>query len=110
MAKIDLAQGVHGSVFGSREDGVTDFMDENGNFGRVQNIDGILRDNHADLMEDRFKGFRIAPTYRKVASIPVAVIDIAAAQGIDLLHDPDAMRQFLNDPDNRAFRTTNERL
>ncbi len=39
-----------------------------------------------------------------------AVTDIAAAQGIDLLHDPDAMRQFLNDPDNRAFRTTNERV
>ena len=39
-----------------------------------------------------------------------AVADIAAAQGLDILNDPDAMRRFLNDPDNRAFRTTLERV
>ena len=47
---------------------------------------------------------------RRVASIPVAVVDIAAAQGLDILGDPEAMRKFLNDPDNRAFRTTLERV
>ncbi len=39
-----------------------------------------------------------------------AVIGIAAAQGNDLLNYPDAMRQFLNAPDDRAFRTTIERV
>ena len=57
---------------------------------------------------DHFKGFRLAPTFRKVASIPVAAVDIAKAQGLDILNDPDDMRKFLNDPMNKAFRTTNE--
>ena len=30
------------------------------------------------------------------------------AQGLDILNNPDDMRKFLNDPMNRAFRTTNE--
>ena len=34
----------------------------------------------------------------------------AMAQGLDILNDPDAMRHFLNDPANRAFRTTLERV
>ena len=37
-----------------------------------------------------------------------AVADMAAAQGPDILNDQGAMRKFLNDPDNRAFRTTLE--
>ena len=106
MSKLDLK----GSVLQSRADGVTDYLDGEGNFARVQRIDGILAANHAEQMDDRFHGFRKAPTFRRVASIPVAVIDIARAQGIDLLNDPDAMRRFLNDPDNLAFRTTLERV
>ncbi len=39
-----------------------------------------------------------------------AVADMAAAQGLDILNDPEAMRKFLNDPDNRAFRTTLEKV
>ena len=39
-----------------------------------------------------------------------AVVDIAAAQGLDILGDPEAMRKFLNAPDNRACRTTLERV
>ena len=45
---------------------------------------------------------------RELASTPRR--DMAAAQGLDILNDPDAMRRFLNDPDNRAFRTTLERV
>ena len=48
--------------------------------------------------------------FRKVASIPIAVFDIALHQGYDLLNDPDALKRFLNDPENRAFRTTLERV
>jgi hypothetical protein len=40
----------------------------------------------------------------------VTVVDIAKAQGLDLLNNPDHLKIFLNDPDNRAFRTTLERV
>ena len=55
-------------------------------------------------------GFRPAPVFRRVASIPLAVVDIAKAQGLDLLRDPEALRRFLNSRDNAAFRTTEERV
>lgn len=105
----DFSQPVRGKIFDS--DGVVvDRIDDEGNICRTQDVTEILRANHAEQMEDRFKGFRKAPTFRRVASIPVAAVDIAKAQGIDLLNDPAALRQFLNDPQNRAFRTTLERV
>lgn len=107
---LELSQGVRGNVLEARNDGVADFMDAEGNISRMQDVTDIVAQNHAWQLEDRFKGFRIAPTFRRVASIPVAVVDIAKAQGLDLLNDPDAMRHFLNHPDNRAFRTTLERV
>lgn len=107
---LELSQGVHGSVLEARNDGVADFIDAEGNISRMQNITEVLRQNHAAQSEDKFKGFRVAPTFRRVASIPVTVIDIAKAQGFDLLNNPDHMRYFLNHPDNRAFRTTLERV
>lgn len=108
---MDLTQTVRGSVLQAREDGVTDYLTDDGAaFFRSQDVTEILRINAAERNGDTMKGFRIAPTMRKVASIPVAAVDIAAAQGIDLLHDADALRRFLNDPENRAFRTTMERV
>ena len=106
---LDLNQGVHGTVFDA-EDGIADYIDGEGNISRIQDVTSILEMNKAERNEDRLRGFRKAPTFRKVASIPVAVFDIAAAQGIDLLNDPEAMKRFLNDPQNRAFRTTLERV
>ncbi len=47
---------------------------------------------------------------RKAASIPVALIDIARAQGIDLLNVPEVRWKFRNNPDNRASRTTLEEV
>ena len=106
---LDLNQGVAGTAF-DYDGVVTDYMDSDGAIYRRQDITAIIEANRQEQMEDRFKGFRKAPTFRKVASIPVAVFDIAAAQGIDLLNDPEAMKHFLNDPQNRAFRTTLERV
>ena len=44
--------------------------------------------------------------YNHVASIPLQVIDkIRREKGVNLLTDRRALREFLNDKDNRAFRT-----
>jgi hypothetical protein len=107
---LKLSQGVHGVVLEARDDGVTDFIDKDGNISRMQDVTEILRENHFLQGEDKFQGFRIAPDFRKVASIPVAVVDIAAAQGLDILNNVDHLKYFLNHSDNRAFRTTLERV
>ena len=106
---LNLNQGTHGQAF-DNDHGIVDFMDDNGIISRAQDVTAILEVNKQEQMQDRFKGFRRAPTFRRVASIPVAVFDIAKAQGIDLLNDPEALKKFLNDPQNRAFRTTLERV
>ena len=107
--ELDLDQGVRGAAFDS-DGGVTDFIDGEGNISRAQDVTAVIAANRREQAADRLRGFRKAPTFRRVASIPVAVIDIAKAQGIDLMNDPDALRAFLNDPQNRAFRTTLERV
>lgn len=105
---LELSQGVRGVRY-DYADGVSDFVTEDGIISRSQDVTEIIRQNKAEQNAQKC-GFRKAPTFRKVASIPVAVVDIAAAQGLDILNDPEAMRRFLNDPDNRAFRTTLEKV
>ena len=108
---LDLSQKISGRLVQSRPDGVADFLDAEGRLCRVQEVGGILRLNSALRAESARKcGFRPAPVFRRVASIPLAVVDIAKAQGLDLMRDPDALRRFLNDRDNAAFRTTEERV
>lgn len=108
---MDLRQTLPGGmVLEAREDGVIDRIHDGGLLSREQNVTEILRMNHFQRGEDRMQGFRFAPTFRQVARIPVAAVDIAAAQGLDILNDPDDMRRFLNDPENAAFRTTMERV
>ena len=108
---LELSQRVRGRVINARADGVTDFMDEDGVITRRQDVTEILRRNRFHQNESgRRCGFRAAPVFRRVASIPVAVADIAKAQGLDILNDPDDMRRFLNHRDNIAFRTTTEQV
>lgn len=108
---MDLRQTLPGGmVLEAREDGVIDRIHDGGQLSREQDVTEILRMNHFQRGEDRLQGFRFAPTFRQVARIPVAAVDIAAAQGLDILNDPDDMRRFLNDPENAAFRTTMERV
>lgn len=107
---LELTQHVSGAVLEARGDGVIDRITSDGILSREQDVTDILKQNAAERAEDRFRGFRLAPTFRKVASIPVAAVDIAKAQGLDILNNPDDMRKFLNDPMNRAFRTTMERV
>lgn len=107
---LELTQHVSGAVLEARGDGVIDRITSDGILSREQDVTDILRQNAAEREEDRFKGFRFAPTFRRVASIPVAAVDIAKAQGLDILGNPDDMRRFLNDPENRFFRTTTEKV
>lgn len=107
---LELTQHVSGAILEARGDGVIDRITSDGILSREQDVTDILRQNAAERAEDRFKGFRFAPTFRRVASIPVAAVDIAKAQGLDILGNPDDMRRFLNDPENRFFRTTTEKV
>ena len=105
---IDLSQGVRGVRF-DYDDGISDYVTEEGVISRSQDVTEIVRQNR-EAQNAQKCGFAKAPVFRRVASIPVAVVDIARAQGLDIMNDPDAMRKFLNAPDNRAFRTTLERV
>ena len=110
MGEMNLDRGTHGRAFDAPWRGVVDYVDEQGVVSRSQDVTAILEANKQEQLADKFKGFRKAPVFRKVASIPIAVFDIALAQGYDLMNDPDALKRFLNDPQNRAFRTTLERV
>ena len=105
---LELSQGVRGVRY-DYGDGVSDYVTEGGVLSRSQDVTEIVRQNR-EAQNAQKCGFMKAPVFRRVASIPVAVADIARAQGLDILNDPEAMRKFLNDPDNRAFRTTLERV
>ena len=107
---MDLDRGTHGRAFDAPWAGVVDYVDERGVVSRSQDVTAILEANKQEQLQDKFKGFRKAPVFRKVASIPIAVFDIALHQGYDLLNDPDALKRFLNAPQNRAFRTTLEKV
>ena len=106
---MDFNQGVRGDVFDVQND-IVDYVDREGHWSRAQDVTEIMRMNAFERNGDKFKGFRKAPTFRKVASIPSTVIDLAKSQGVDLLNDMEALKIFLNDPSNRAWRTTNERV
>lgn len=108
---LELSQGVRGRLVEARADGVCDFLDASGRLVRAQDVTAVVRRNSSERADSgRRCGFRPAPVFRRVARIPVAVLDIAKAQGLDILNDADALRKFLNDRDNRAFRTTEERV
>ena len=106
---MDFNQGVRGTMY-DNDHGIMDFVDRDGNLSRAQDVTELIRLNAFERNNDRMKGFRRAPTFRRVASIPVTVIDLAKAQGVDLMNDMAALKIFLNDPQNRAWRTTTERV
>lgn len=66
---------------------------------KSQNVSGIIESNKTE--------FNAAPErwgeFTKVGSIPLSVYYELERQGI--LHDQKALAKWLNDPDNRAFRT-----
>ena len=106
---LELSQGVRGNIVDS-VDGITDFITEDGIMSRSQDVTDIIEANKRAMNAVHRCGFKAPEVFRRVASIPRAVFDIAKAQGIDLMNDEDAMKRFLNDRDNLAWRTTGERV
>ena len=64
-----------------------------------QDVSGIIDANKAQFNEDHGR----YGEWNKVASIPLAVFYDLKMKGI--VDDPVAMKKWLNDPDNRFFRT-----
>lgn len=71
-----------------------------------QNVEDILDANKREAI-DNPKGMRPGGNARKVASIPLVVWVELERQGI--AQDQARLRRWLNDPDNRFFRTSQGR-
>ena len=68
----------------------------------VQDVTEILADNKAERNTfDEKAGWK--GDVHKVASIPIVVWEELKRKGLD--NDNDALLKWLDDPDNRAFRT-----
>ena len=72
-----------------------------------QEVDDVLA--RCAAMRAAQPAFSKPPTFRQVAEVPVALVRILAARGMDIINDPQAMKKFLNDPEFAAFRTTTGR-
>lgn len=69
---------------------------------REQWIDGQLQNNldQRNHREGNWKG-----ESHHVARIPNIVVEEYKRRGIDLIQDKDELQKWVNDPDNRMFRT-----
>lgn len=68
----------------------------------VQTVDGVAEANKQNFNQfDERAGWK--GDMHKVASIPMSIFYDLKRKGI--LDDPAAMKRWLNDPDNRVFRT-----
>lgn len=68
---------------------------------QVQNVDHIIEQNKAQL-KDTGKNTKWGE-WSKVATIPISIWADLNQKGI--VRDPVAFKKWLNDPDNRFFRT-----
>ena len=94
-------------VIEHRPDGITEVLHDDNVIAINQPIDDILRHCKDERsINDQMRGFRKPKEWHHVAEIPLALIEILYAQGIDILNNADDMKRFLNDPQNAAFRTS----
>ena len=79
--------------------------EDNGNFAieTVQDAAPILEANRQEINSTNAKLGSGKEDFVKVASIPMNIYMELRKQGIT--RDPVAMKRWLNDPDNRFFRT-----
>jgi hypothetical protein len=70
---------------------------------RIQDVEPILESNKR-AMNNACAGWK--GEFHRVASIPLVIIEkYKNEKGIDLMNDKEALNSFLNDRDNRCFRT-----
>jgi len=69
---------------------------------RTQDVEPILDYTKAIFDADNTRWDKVM---NHVARIPLVVVDEYKRRGIDLLKDDAALKRFLNDPDNKLFRT-----
>lgn len=70
---------------------------------RIQDVESIVEHNK-QLANDAPTNWR--GDMHHIASIPLVIIEkVKNETGVDLLKDQAALRRFLNDPDNKFFRT-----
>lgn len=76
----------------------------------IQNTADVSRllDRNKELEADQDKGWTPGRQTRRVASIPLHVLLDLEKQGI--ASDPKRMKKWLNDPENRFFRTAPGRV
>jgi hypothetical protein len=80
-----------------------DELDDKLTIERVQDVEPYIERNKrlANHAPANWRG-----EFHHVASIPLVVIEkVKKETGMDLLKDREAMKRFLNDPDNKYFRT-----
>lgn len=69
-----------------------------------QDMTGVIEANKAALAEPRYR--KNGEEFRRVASIPLSVLMELRQSG--RAFDQEAMRRWLNDSENRFFRTNSE--
>lgn len=75
---------------------------------RTQDVEPILEKNKRLLNESNTTW---KDDFHHVASIPLVIIEkYKNERGIDLMNDKEALKCFLNDPDNKFFRTKPGRI
>ena len=98
-------------VLDQRPGGIIETLHDGRAIGIEQDVTDILELCRLNRTEnDRFRGFRKIPEFQHVASIPLALVEIVKAKGMDILNDEEAMRAFLNNPENDVFRTSGGRV
>lgn len=74
----------------------------------VQDVQDLIDTNSRCFNTDRHAGSKWQGDMHRVASIPLSIYFQLKEQGI--VDDPARMKQWLNSPDNRAFRTKEGRV
>jgi len=98
VRKVDSTQGI------VKTDWYVDEMNGKVGVNRVQDVEHIVEFNKILRNEESLNPHksRKGETFRKVASIPLVVVEDLMRKGI--WDDKNAMKKWLNDSDNRGFR------
>lgn len=94
-----------------RESGIVDRLHDGNVVTVEQDVTAIIEACAREGSEaNRLRGFKKPEEFRHVAEIPLAAVEIALAQGMDILRDEDALKKWLNNPENKAFRVHQGRV